>query len=186
MPEPISDLSRLSLGEIARLAEDATLPPVKTWHPARAGQIDIRIARDGRWYHEGGLITRPNMVRLFASILRREADSSYVLVTPAEKLSIVVEDAPFIAVELKSEGEGPARQLAFRLNTGDMVLAGPEHPLRLGEVDGEPVPYLAVRGAMEARLSRAVFYELAEIAIVEAATPPGIWSGGLFFAMADA
>lgn len=186
MPEPVSDLSRLSLAQIARLADDASLPPVDSWHPAREGQIDIRIARDGSWYHEGGLITRPNMVRLFSTILRREADGSYVLVTPAEKLSIIVEDAPFIAVEVKSEGEGARRQLAFRLNTGDMVLAGADHLLRLGEVDGEPAPYLSVRGQMEARLSRSVFYELAEIALAEAANPPGVWSGGQFFAMADA
>jgi uncharacterized protein len=183
MPEPVSNLSPLSLADIARLAKGASVPPVEAWHPAREGKIDIRIARDGRWYHEGGLITRPNMVRLFSSILRREGDGSYVLVTPAEKLTIEVEDVPFIAVELKSEGEGKSRQLAFRLNTGDMVLAGPFHPLRFGEAKGEPAPYLAVRGGMEARLARSVFYELAEIALDEAESPPGIWSGGAFFAM---
>jgi uncharacterized protein len=183
MPEPVSNLSPLSLADIARLVEGTSVPPVEAWHPAREGKIDIRIARDGCWYHEGGLITRPNMVRLFSSILRREGDGSYVLITPAEKLAIEVEDVPFIAVELKSEGEGQSRQLAFRLNTGDIVLAGPSHPLRFGEAKGEPAPYLTVRGGMEARLARPVFYELAEMALHEAASPPGIWSGGVFFAM---
>jgi hypothetical protein len=184
MPEKIEDLSRLSLTQIAQLVEAQKLPPVDRWHPDRSGTIDIRIARDGRWFHEGNEITRPNMVRLFSTILRREPDGTHVLVTPAEKLAIIVEDAPFIAVEVKSEGEGEARTLAFRLNSGDMVLAGADHALRFGEQGEEPAPYLHVRGGMEARLTRAVFYELAEIAISEAATPPGVWSAGVFFAMA--
>lgn len=184
MPEKIEDLSRLSLTQIAQLVEGQKLPPVDRWQPDRSGTIDIRIARDGRWYHEGTEITRPNMVRLFSTILRREPDGTHVLVTPAEKLAIIVEDAPFLAVEVKSEGEGEARTLAFRLNTGDMVMAGADHTLRFDEQDGEPAPYLHVRGGMEARLTRAVFYELAEIAISEGATPPGVWSAGVFFAMA--
>lgn len=184
MPEKIEDLSRLSLTQIAQLVEAQKLPPVDRWHPDRSGTIDIRIARDGRWFHEGSEITRPNMVRLFSTILRREPDGTHVLVTPAEKLAIIVEDAPFIAVEVKSEGEGEARTLAFRLNSGDMVLAGADHALRFDEQGEEPAPYLHVRGGMEARLTRAVFYELAEIAISEAATPPGVWSAGVFFAMA--
>ena len=183
MAELPEDLSRLSLGEIAKMAADRKLPPVETWHPERSGDSAMRITRDGRWYHEGDPITRPNMIRLFSSILRREADGSHVLVTPAEKLSIEVDDAPFVAVEVKSEGRGPARRLAFRLNTGDMVVAGPGHPLRFGQRDGEPTPYLAVRGGMEALIARAAYYELAELAIAEAAQPMGLWSDGHFFAM---
>lgn len=184
MAELPEDLSRLSLAEIAQMAADRKLPPVESWQPERTGDSAMRIARDGRWFHEGSPIERPNMVRLFSTILRREPDGSHVLVTPAEKLSIAVEDAPFLAVEVKSEGQGRGRRLAFRLNTGDMVIAGPEHPLRFDEQDGEPAPYLAVRGGMDARISRAPYYELAELALEEGATPPGLWSDGQFFAMA--
>ena len=184
MAELPADLSRLSLAEIAQMAADRKLPPVERWHPERTGDSAMRIARDGRWYHEGSPIERPNMVRLFSTILRREPDGSHVLVTPVERLSIAVEDAPFIAVEVKSEGEGRDRCLAFRLNTGDMVMAGPEHPLRFADKRGEPAPYLAVRGGMEARIARAPYYELAEFALAESANPPGVWSQGQFFAMA--
>jgi hypothetical protein len=125
MPDPPEDLAGLSLAEIARLVEEKKLPPVEKWNPAHCGDSAMRIARDGTWFHEGSPIGRQAMVRLFSTILRREGDGSFVLVTPVEKLSIEVEDAPFVAVELKSEGEGEARSLAFRLNTGDVVIAGP-------------------------------------------------------------
>ena len=180
----IPDLSSMSLAEVAAAAEAATLPPVDTWHPVNSGDSLMRIAADGTWYHDGGPIKRANMVRLFSTILRREPDGGYVLVTPAEKLSIEVEDVPFQAVEVKIEGEGTARRLAFRLNTGDLVVADSSHPLRFGATESVPAPYVMVRGGMEARLSRAVYYELAEIALAEAAKPPGVWSEGVFFAMA--
>lgn len=183
MAEPPEDLSRLSLAEIVQMAADRKLPPVDSWNPKRSGDSAMRIARDGCWYHEGDPIIRPNMVRLFSTILRREADGSHVLVTPAEKLSIQVEDAPFVAVEVKSTGDGRSRCLAFRLNTGDLVVAGPEHRLRFSEREGEPAPYLAVRGGMEALVGRAPYYELAEMAIAEAAQPLGLWSDGVFFEM---
>lgn len=186
MAELPEDLSRLSLAEIAQMAADRKLPPVESWHPERTGDSAMLIARDGRWFHQGSAIERHNMVRLFSTILRREPDGSHVLVTPVEKLAIEVEDAPFLAVEVKSEGEGRARRLAFRLNTGDMVVAGPAHPLRFEERDGEPAPYLAVRGGMDARIARAPYYELAELALAEGAVPPGLWSEGRFFAMAGA
>ena len=123
------------------------------------------------------------MVRLFSTILRREPDGSHVLVTPAEKLVIDVEDAPFVAVELKSEGEGAARRLAFRLNTGDVVVAGPDHRLRFDPGSDGPLPYLEVRRGLDALLARSVYYEIAEIAIDEGATPAGVWSDGAFFAL---
>lgn len=186
MAELPQDLSRLSLAEIAQLAADRKLPPVESWHPERSGESDMRIARDGTWFHEGTPIVRETMVRLFSTILRREADGSYVLVTPAEKLSITVEDAPFVAVEVKSEGEGRARRLAFRLNTGDLVVAGAGHPLRFDARDGEPAPYLGVRGGMEALIARAPFYELAELALDEGNEPAGLWSDGVFFSMGAA
>lgn len=184
MPELAKDLSRLSLDQIAQMAADTKLPPVDRWDPPLSGDSLIRIARDGRWYHDGGLIERENLVRLFATILRREADGGYVLVTPVEKQSVAVEDAPFMAVEVKSEGTGRGRTLAFRLNVGDMVIADADHPIRFDSREGEPAPYLAVRGGMEARIARAVFYELADLALGEANDPPGLWSGDRFFSMA--
>src|SRR5215213_8844433 len=130
MPPPPDDLAGLSLAEIARLAEERRLPPVEQWNPSHCGDSEMRIARDGTWFHQGSPIGRQAMVRLFSTILRREEDGRFVLVTPAEKLDIEVEDAPFLAVEMRAEGEGEAASLAFRLDTGDMVVAGPEHPLR--------------------------------------------------------
>jgi hypothetical protein len=143
----------------------------------------MRIARDGTWFHQGSPIGRPAMVRLFSTILRREPDGGFVLVTPAEKLDILVEDAPFVAVELKSEGEGRERSLAFRLNTGDLVVAGSAHPLRF---DTGPHPYVEVRKGLDALVVRPVYYELAEIALAEGAAPPGVWSGGVFFPLEPA
>ena len=178
MPPPPEDLSRLSLAEIARLAEERRLPPVEKWNPAHCGDSEMRIARDGTWFHQGSPIGRPAMVRLFSTILRREPDGGFVLVTPAEKLDIEVEDAPFLAVEVRSEGEGEQRSLAFRLNTGDLVVAGPEHRLRF---EAGPHPYVEVRRGLDALVARPVYYELAEIALAEGAEPPGVWSGGLFF-----
>lgn len=185
-PEPPADLSGLSLADIARLAAEKKLPPVERWNPSLCGHSGMRIARDGTWYHEGSPIGRPAMVRLFSTILRREADGSHVLVTPVEKLLIDVEDAPFVAVEVKSEGEGPARTLAFRLSTGEVVVAGSDHPMRLEEKADGPHPYLAVRPGLDALVARPVFYELANLALDEGADPPGLWSGGAFFPLAPA
>lgn len=181
-----SDLSGLSLAEIAQAAADRRLPPVEKWNPERCGDSAMRIARDGTWYHEGSPITRMAMVRLFASILRREPDGSHILVTPAEKLDIAVDDAPFVAVEVKSEGTGDARRLAFRLNTDDIVIAGPDHPLHFAMTADGPHPYLRVRGGLEALIGRSIYYELAELALDEGATPPGLWSDGAFFAFEPA
>ncbi len=178
---PLDGLAGLSLAELARMADARTLPPVASWHPARCGDSDMRIARDGTWYHEGSPISRPALVRLFSTILRREPDGGYVLVTPGEKLDIAVEDAPFVAVELASEGAGSGRRLAFRLNTGDIVVAGPEHRLRVEARGDGPRPYLAVRAGLDALVARAVYYELAELAIEEGAEAPGVWSDGAFF-----
>ncbi|MDQ0837606.1 DUF1285 domain-containing protein [Sphingomonas faeni] len=188
--DPIPDIASLSLAEIAKLVEEAKLPPVEKWNPTHCGDSEMRIARDGTWYHQGSPIGRPAMVRLFSTILRREPDGSHVLVTPVEKLDIEVEDAPFVAVEMKAEGSGPDSKLAFRLNTGDLVTAGPDHPLRFvqdaTDGDGGPRPYLTVRGGMEALVVRSVYYELAERAIVDDATPAGVWSDGAFFPLEPA
>lgn len=181
---PPPDFETLTIADIARLAEGDRLPPVERWHPDHCGDSDMRIARDGTWFHQGTPIGRPAMVRAFSRILRREPDGGYVLVTPAEKLDIAVEDAPFVAVEMKAEGEGRARTLAFRLNTGDLVTASAEHPLRFVEHDDGPHPYLHVRGALEALVTRAIYYELAELALAGNEDPPGVWSGGAFFPLA--
>lgn len=184
MAEPLPDLTGLSLAEIAKLAGNAKLPPVDSWNPTHCGPSDMRIARDGTWFHQGSPIGRPAMVKLFSTILRREPDGSFVLVTPVEKLDIEVEDAPFVAVEVKSEGEDESRRLAFRLNTGDLIVAGADHPLRFEEQADGPHPYLLVRKGLEALVARPVYYELANIALDEAATPPGLWSDGTFFPIA--
>ncbi len=137
------------------------LPPVHLWNPAHCGEIDIRIRRDGLWFHEGTPIGREPLVRLFSTVLRLDPDG-YHLVTPVEKLKIVVEDAPFLAVRVDRDGAA----LRFLTNVGDEVEAGPEHPLRVtaDPQTGEPAPYLLVRRGLEARLRRPVFYELVEMA----------------------
>ena len=180
MPEsapPPSELAGLSLAEIARAVAERRLPPVDQWNPPHCGDSGMRIARDGTWFHEGAPIRRPAMVRLFASLLRREDDGRYVLVTPVEKLDIIVEDAPFVAIEACSEGTGVEGRIAFRLNTDEPVVAGPDH--KLGMVAGRP--YLTVRAGLEAAIARPVYYELAELALEEGADPPGLWSDGSFF-----
>lgn len=189
MPEStpaIPDLTGLSIAEIVALVEAKKLPPVEKWNPAHCGDSEMRIARDGTWFHQGSPIGRPAMVRLFSTVLRREPDGSHVLVTPVEKLSIAVEDAPFLAVEVKSEGEGKSRQLAFRLNTDQVVVAGPEHLLTIAEDADGPRPYLDVRGGLRARLARPVYYELAALALDESNAPLGLWSDGAFFALGAA
>ena len=175
------DLANLSIADVARLLEQRRLPPVDKWNPTHCGHSGMRIASDGTWFHEGSPIGRKEMVRLFSTVLRREPDGSHVLVTPVEKLDIDVDDAPFIAVELKTEGEGEARQLVFRLNTADLVTAGADNPLII-RMDGDtPRPYLGVRGGMEALVARSVYYELINLALDEADDVPSIWSGGIRF-----
>ena len=180
------DLRSISLAELRRRLRERHLPPVEQWHPERCGHSGMRIARDGTWYHEGAAIRRPAMVRLFSTVLRREPDGRHVLVTPVEKLDIDVDSTAFRAIELHSEGEGAERSLAFRLDTEDAVVVDAEHPLRIVQTDEGPSPRLVVRHGLEAELSRAVYYELAELALAEAADPPGIWSSGTFFPLETA
>ena len=181
--DALPDFATMSLTDVAKALSEKRLPPVEKWNPAHCGDSDMRIARDGTWFHQGSPIGRIEMVRLFSSILRREADGRHVLVTPGEKLDITVDDAPFIAVEVKNERTGRDRSLAFRLNTGDLVVADAEHPLRFEDRDDGPHPYLHVRGGLEALVARSVYYELAEMALDEGSNPPGVWSGGAFFPM---
>jgi len=189
-PSLPKEFSQLSLAEAAELLAARKLPPVDAWHPERSGDSAMEIRADGSWYHEGGRINRPAMVKLFSTILRREPDGSHVLVTPAEKLSIAVEDTAFRAVEMKSEGKGEARKLVFRLDTDDLVMAGADHPLSFGTDPENPDPRLHVRGAigngLEARIDRALYYEIVEIALAEGTESPAIWSNGTRFPLVDA
>jgi hypothetical protein len=174
----------LGLASLQReLAAERKLPPVEKWTPAHCGEIDIRIARDGTWFHQGTPVARRELVRLFSTILRKEADV-YYLVTPAEKMRIRVEDAPFLAVLLDVRGNGRDQQLAFTTNVGDDVIADAEHNIRVENEPGGPSPYLHVRAGLEARISRTVFYQLAAIAVPgegEFAGMLGVWSTGIFF-----
>ena len=158
--EPPPQLAALSLAEVAALVAERKLPPVEQWSPSHSGDSLMRIAADGRWFHDGGEITRPAMVRAFASLLRRDADGLHWLVTPQQKLSIAVEDAAFIATDVVRQGDA----LAFRLNTDEFVIAGPDHPLRASGDADTPALYLAVRGGTEARLYRSTYLQLIELA----------------------
>ena len=180
MPYEAPDLAKLNLSDIAELVANRKLPPVESWEPAETGDSEMRIASDGKWFHQGGEITRAAMIRAFSSLMRRDSDGQHWLVTPQQKLSIIVDDAPFIAAELQSEGEGRARSLAFRLNTDDLVFADAEHPIEVRN----GLPYLHVRGGMWAKLARPVYYELANLALAENADAPSIWSKGSQFPLA--
>jgi hypothetical protein len=183
MPEshPPIELQGLSLAELQKLLDERRPPPVDKWNPDRCGHSGMRIARDGTWYHEGSRIQRPAMVRLFSTVLRREPDGSHVLVTPVEKLDIDVESTAFRAVEMRVEAEGRGARIAFRLDSGDVVILGPDHPLRIVETESGPSPRLVVRHGLEAELTRAVYYELAELALAGGDNPVGVWSSGAFF-----
>lgn len=171
----------------AQAGQQAPARPVDRWNPPDCGAIDMRISADGTWHYRDSPIGREALTRLFASILRREPDGAHVLVTPVEKVAIRVDDAPFVAVEMRREGEGAAQRLMFRTNVGDLVEAGPEHPLRfaLEAGTGGLKPYVLVRGGLEALLTRAVQQELVALA-GEQAGRPGVHAGGAFYAFPDA
>ena len=187
MPErrqPLEAQGR-SLTELVRAIEErGGPPPVDRWNPEHCGDSEMRIARDGRWYHQGSPIDRPAMVRLFSTVLRREADGSHVLVTPVEKLSIEVEATAFRATQMTMAGEGDQRRIGLTLDSGDALVVGPEHPLTVVDTPDGPSPRVAVRFGLEAELARPLYYELADIALTEGHDPPGIWSNGAFFPMA--
>ena len=154
--------------------------------PNDPDRFQMRIARDGTWYHQGGPIKRIALVKLFATVLRREADGDYWLVTPVERGRIEVEDAPFIAVEMSVEGEGKDQVLSFRTNLDEIVQIDAEHPLRIVEnaETGEPSPYITVRDNLEALITRPIFYDLIDLAEARWQgddTELGIWSGGVLF-----
>jgi hypothetical protein len=163
--EPPPELAGLSLADIAGLVTARRLPPVDEWRPGRSGDSHMRIAADGRWYHEGGEIRRPAMVRAFAALILRDESGRHWLMTPEEKLSIDVDDAAFVAVDVKRAEAPEGDALAFRLNTDDFVIAGPDHPIRAAGDPDVPALYLAVRHGTEARLNRSTYTQLIEIAL---------------------
>jgi len=180
-PDPASSLEHL-IAALKREAGsgDKSVPPVDKWNPAHCGEIGMEILADGTWKHEGTRITREPLVKLFASILRKDEDGQTYLVTPVEKIVVKVEDAPFVAIRADRVGEGRDQTIVFTTNVGDVVTLGPDHPLRIDRRGAEPRPYAHVRGRLEARVLRAPFYEL-----VEWAQPNegklGVWSGGVWW-----
>ena len=179
-----SDADALAIALAARKARK--LPPVHKWNPPYRGDMDMRIGRDGTWYYLGSPIGRIAMVKLFSTVLRRDDDDRFYLVTPVERLGIVVDDAPFVAVEMFVAGSGEAQQITFRTQVDDYVTADAEHPIRvdLDPETEEPSPYVLVRDRLEALVARAVFYDLVELAVERArddVVELGVWSSGAFF-----
>ena len=163
---PVDDMMQ-SLLKAAESAGDG-LPPVDKWNPEHCGTMDLVIRRDGSWWHEGRRITRDRLVRLFARILRKDDDGVHYLVTPVEKQAVTVETAPFVAIRVDRAEEDREPVLVFTSNVGDVVAAGPDHPIRV-ETDpqtGEPEPFVLIRGRLEALINRPSFYELVEAAEV--------------------
>ena len=161
------------------------LPPVHLWNPPFCGDLDMRIARDGTWFYRGSPIGRKPLVKLFSTVLRRE-NGEFWLVTPVERGRILVDDAPFVAVEVDAAGEGRDRRLTFRTNVDDIVTADAAHPIRVDHdpASGEPSPYITVREGLEARILRPVYYhlvEMGEFAERDGAEQLGVWSCGRFF-----
>jgi len=160
-------------------------PPVEKWNPPYCGDIGMAILRDGTWTYQDSPIGRKPLVRLFSRVLRRDADGRFYLVTPVEKVDVKVEDAPFLAVEMEVTGTGRDQAIMFRTNVDDVVSCGPEHPLHF-EIEvgtGGLKPYLLVRGRLEALVTRAVYYDLVELAVTDEAGRFGVWSNGHFFVM---
>ena len=155
------DLAGLSLLEIAEAIKERKLPPLERWNPEETTDSRMRIAADGTWFHEGAPITRPAMVRAFASLLMRDERGQHWLMTPQCRQSIAVEVAAFVAVDVQAREDA----LAFRLNTDELVLAGPGHPLHAAGTAEAPAIYLAVRHGCEARLDRSTWLQLAEHAL---------------------
>ncbi len=180
-PDPVELVRRLDVPGGDSRAADSLHPDT-----ASCGHFNIRIARDGTWFYHGSPITRKPLVKLFASVLRRDEAGRYLLVTPAERGLIDVDDAPFTAVALTASGAGGSQRLVFRTNVDEDIVAGPEHPIRVAEHPdtGEPSPYIHVRDGLEALISRPVFYQLVDLGVSEVLDGRevfGVWSEGTFF-----
>ncbi len=183
--EPPPEFATLNFAQLAEAAAARRLPPLDQWTPQITGDSRMRIAADGTWFHDGGPITRPAMVRAFSALLLRAADGQHYLLTPHEKLTIAVDDAAFIATDMHLRHNAAGQVvLAFRLNTDDVVLAGPDHRLRAGGSDDVPAFYLGVRHGTEARLNRSTYGQLIDHALT--LSPPdrlGVDSGGVHFGL---
>ncbi len=195
----VSDISSQAVGALDKLVQAAraqqqgqyqgrALPPVDQWHPDHVGHMDMVIKADGSWWHEGAPINRPELIRLFSTILRKDADGQTYLVTPSEQLAITVEAAHFLIVRMDRRGQGKAQRLFFTTNMGDVIEVGPARPLWMAvdQKTGQARPYVRVRGRLDALLSRPVFYELAEHVVQGPsgqAASMGVYSGGLFYVL---
>ncbi|NOX39062.1 MAG: DUF1285 domain-containing protein [Alphaproteobacteria bacterium] len=174
-----------SIAQAASKAGKKGPAPVHLWNPQFCGDLDMRIARDGTWFYLGTPIGRHRLVKLFASVIRKDGDA-YFLVTPVEKVGITVDDAPFVAVDFEVAGSGRDQVITFTTNVDDMVVAGPDFPIRVtrDEASGEPSPYVLVRANLEALIDRKSFYRLVDLGChhkIEGKDWFGIWSGGEFF-----
>lgn len=183
MTKGLQEIFNDLLAEQARSVDE--IPPVAEWNPPLSGDMDLIIRRNGNWIHNGGLIKRPELVRLFAKVLKREGNEHF-LVTPVEKWRIRVEDTPLFVTTMHSELREGQRALIFESSTGDTVVASQTHPIRVEEdpQSGEPSPYLRVRANLEGRMSRAVFYQLVDLAQAQeydGQTWLGVESMGSFF-----
>jgi uncharacterized protein len=185
-PNASGGLAPSGLDAMLKAAAGDQLPPVDSWNPPYCGDIGMAIKSDGTWFYQGSPIGRKPMVRLFSRILRRDADGRYFLVTPVEKVDVAVADAPFLAVELEVSGSGPAQRLTFRTNVDDVVVAGPANPLRFKMEPGSGglKPYLRVRGRLDALVTRAIYYDLVELAVQGPGGAISLWSSGIQFPLA--
>jgi len=166
---PAKTETTFSLDGLFKLVSAQKSPPVEKWNPEFCGDIDMRIKADGTWFYMGTPIGRHRMVKLFSSVLRKDEDGKTYLVTPVEKIGIVVEDAPFVAVTLDVVQDNGKQVLAFETNVGDKVLAGQANPIHVdtNSKTGEPRPYVRVRANLDALISRSVFYQMVEHAILK-------------------
>ncbi len=182
MPDPKSNHANV----LQRNIDGDLTPQDRQMFENICGDFGIKIGFDGTWYYQGSPIGRLPLVKLFSTVLRKDAEGQYWLITPVEKGLIEVEDVPFVGVELTVEGEGRDRKLTLRTNLDDIVVVGPEHPLRVEQDadSGEPRPYVRIRDNLDARLNRPVFYQLVDLGEtrqVEGETVLGVWSGGEFY-----
>lgn len=177
------------LKSIQAVDQSTGLPPVEDWNPPYCGDIGLEIRRDGQWFYQGSPIGRKKLVKLFSSILRHDEDGQHYVVTPVEKILVTVEDAPFLVTQMSVSGAGKDQILEFTTLTDDVFCAGENNPIRvdINPDNQEPTPYVRVRGRLEALIARPVFYRLVDLCVEETihgAAQFGIWSGGVFFAIA--
>ena len=177
--EPPPYLAEMTLAQVAQAVEERQLPPVEKWDPQSIGESHMRIASDGTWFHEGGIIHRAAMVRAFSGLLSRDDAGQHWLISPVEKLHIEVDDAAFIATDCKTEGS----DIVFRLNTDELVVAGPQNAIRVAGDPEAPAIYLHVRRGCEARLNRSTYNQLAEIALETSGDDWLVTSQGAIFSL---